>query len=113
MRINGRLGSALAGTAAVAVIGTAAFGQLTSDERKCTDAVYKSARNIANQEQKNDAGCVKNATGGAGDDACVDAEGAKAAGKRPKLTDLFGAGGKCATPPAFGVNTGGGGNDIA
>jgi len=105
--------SAAGATLVAVAVGSAALAQLSADDRKCTDAVYKSARNIGNQEQKNDGSCVKNATGGAGDDACVDAEGAKAAGKRPKLTDLFAAGGKCETPPAFGVNTTGGGNDIA
>jgi hypothetical protein len=88
-------------------IGSAARG----DDAKCQDAVAKGSRNVGNQEQKNDRSCVKN---GSGDiDACIDAEGAKAAVKRTKLTDLFATGGKCDPVPAIGVNGTGLGTAIA
>ena len=102
MRTNCRIVSAAAVPLILAMVGSMAIAQLTDNERKCADAVYKSARNVGNQEQKNDRTCVKD---GAGDiDACVDSEGGKAAAKRAKLLELDDPGGKCATSPAFGVN---------
>src|SRR5262245_11192522 len=103
MRTSCRVLSAAAVTLLAVVVGGAAIAQLSDDERKCTDAVYKSARNVGNQEQKNNRTCVKDGAGNI--DACVDAEGAKAAAKRAKLLELDDPGGKCETTPAFGVNS--------
>jgi hypothetical protein len=94
--------SVAAVTLLAVVAGSAAIAQLTADERKCTDAVYKDARNVGNSEQKANRGCVKNGSGNI--DACVDAESLGAAGKRTTLLALDDPGGKCATTPAFGVN---------
>ena len=102
MRTSCRVLSAAAVTLLAVVVGSAAIAQLTDDERKCTDGAYKSARNVGNQEQKNNRTCVKDGSGNI--DACVDAEGAKAAEKRAKLLELDDAGGKCETNPAFGLN---------
>ena len=103
MRNSCRFWSAAGVTLLAVVVGSAAIAQLTDDERKCTDAVYKSARNVGNQEQKHNRTCVKD--GSLDIDACVDDESAKAADKRAKLLGLDDPGGKCATTPAFGVNT--------
>ncbi len=102
MKSNRRVVSAVAVPLLVAVVGSAAIAQLTADERKCADAVYKSARNVGNQEQKGNRTCVKNGNGNI--DACVDAESSKAGDQRAKLLALDDAGGTCATTPAFGVN---------
>ena len=55
MGTNRRLLSAAAVTLLAVVVGSAAIAQLTDDERKCTDAAYKAARNVGNQEQKGNA----------------------------------------------------------
>src|SRR6185369_7206067 len=102
MGTNRRLLSAAAVTLLAVVVGSAAIAQLTDDERKCTDAAYKAARNVGNQEQKGNRTCVKDGSGNI--DSCVSAESAKAADKRTKLVALDDAGGKCATTPAFGLN---------
>jgi hypothetical protein len=79
-----------------------ARAQLTDAERKCSDAVNKRSRNIGNQEQKKNRACVKD---GIGDiDSCIDIEGDKTATQQAKLVEVFGSGGKCETPPPFGVN---------
>src|SRR6185369_10753772 len=102
MTVKGRL-MLVTGAAAIAIMVRGfAIGQLTDDERKCTDAAYKAARNVGNQEQKGNRTCVKDGSGNI--DSCVDAESAKAADKRAKLLELDDPGGKCATTPAFGLN---------
>ncbi len=102
MKTSCRVLSAAAVTLLAVVVGSAAIAQLTDDERKCTDAAYKAARNVGNQEQKGNRTCVKDGNGNI--DSCVDAESSKAADKRAKLLELDDPGGKCATTPAFGLN---------
>ncbi len=102
MRTSSKVLSAAAVTLLAVVVGSAAIAQLTDDERKCTDAAYKAARNVGNQEQKGNRTCVKDGSGNI--DSCVSAESSKAADKRAKLLELDDPGGKCATLPAFGLN---------
>jgi hypothetical protein len=91
--------SMLVATAFAMGVGTAA----RADDPKCQDAVAKGSRNVGNQEQKNDRGCIKNGSGDV--TTCVNAEGAKSATKRAKLVDLYATGGKCDPVPALGVNS--------
>jgi hypothetical protein len=91
MRIN-KYGSAVCAALLAMTIGSAA--NAAPDIAKCEDAVAKGSRNVGNQEQKKNRKCVKDAVG-ENVDACVDAEGAKAAIKRTKLQDLYAPGGKC------------------
>ncbi len=102
MNVKGRWILVTAAAALAITVRGLALGQLTDDERKCTDAAYKAARNVGNQEQKGDRTCVKDGSGNI--DGCVDAESSKAADKRAKLLELDDPGGKCATTPAFGLN---------
>lgn len=97
---------AVACASAILLVSASAFGQLTDDERKCSDAFNKAARNVANQEQKNNRkACIKDNSGDV--TTCVNNTGAKAVDKQGKLNELFLAGGKCETPPATLVNNGG------
>jgi len=84
-------------------VAASARAQLSDDERKCSDAVNKIARGIANQEQKKNRACVKD---GMDDiDVCVDTEAETSTQQRAKLAALFDIGGKCDPLPMFGVNS--------
>jgi hypothetical protein len=85
-----KYGPAVCAALLAMTIGSAARA---GDIAKCEDAVAKGSRNVGNQEQKKNRKCVKDGSGDV--DACVDAEGAKAAIKRTKLQDLYAVGGKC------------------
>jgi hypothetical protein len=109
MRTSYMFVSALGAAAFALAIGSVA--RAADPVAKCQDGNAKASRNIANQEQKKNRKCVKD---GAGDiSACVNAEGAKSATKRGKLTDLFATDDKCDPVPGLGVNGGNGGNDTA
>jgi hypothetical protein len=113
--------SAFAATLFAVTVGSAAFGQpMTLSQRKCSDAMNKASRNIANQEQKHNRSSIKDGSGDV--DMAIDQEAPKnagATGKRQKLIDIFAAGGKCngndnmmvAKLPTYGVNNDP--NDIA
>lgn len=92
-----RLMSAAVASALAVVVGSAAL----ADDAKCRDAVYKTARNVGNQEQKGNGACIK---GGA---ACTGTTSPKASDQAGKLAALFNTGGKCDPVPAFGTNPGG------
>jgi hypothetical protein len=97
--------SAFAATLFAVTVGSAAFGQLNDDERKCSDGMNKASRNVANQEQKKNRTCIKDGSGDVS--TCVDTEAPKnagATGKRQKLVDLYATGDKCDPVPPFGVN---------
>ncbi len=95
--------SAVCASALVLAVSSAAFADLSDDERKCSDTANKRGRNVGNQEQKANRTCVKDGNGSI--EACVAATSSKATDQGAKLADEYLAGGKCDPLPPFGVES--------